>query len=100
MFFDCLYDEDVISEDAFYKWETSKDPAEQQGKSIALKSVTAFFTWLREAEEESEGNWCEEAAATYWGVEARCLYKWRTVHSELVHTTYTHTLSLVARHMV
>uniref|UniRef100_A0A673CHS3 Eukaryotic translation initiation factor 4 gamma, 3a n=1 Tax=Sphaeramia orbicularis TaxID=375764 RepID=A0A673CHS3_9TELE len=56
MFFDCLYDEDVISEDAFYKWETSKDPAEQQGKGVALKSVTAFFTWLREAEEESEDN--------------------------------------------
>ncbi|XP_060766148.1 eukaryotic translation initiation factor 4 gamma 3 isoform X3 [Neoarius graeffei] len=56
MFFDCLYDEDVISEDAFYKWETSKDPAEQHGKGIALKSVTAFFTWLREAEEESEEN--------------------------------------------
>ncbi|XP_034170013.2 eukaryotic translation initiation factor 4 gamma 3 isoform X3 [Pangasianodon hypophthalmus] len=56
MFFDCLYDEDVISEDAFYKWETCKDPAEQQGKGIALKSVTAFFTWLREAEEESEDN--------------------------------------------
>ncbi|GAA6107879.1 eukaryotic translation initiation factor 4 gamma 3 isoform X1 [Tachysurus ichikawai] len=56
MFFDCLYDEDVISEDAFYKWETSKDLAEQQGKGIALKSVTAFFTWLREAEEESEDN--------------------------------------------
>lgn len=56
MFFDCLYDEDIISEDAFYKWETSKDPAEQRGKGIALKSVTAFFTWLREAEEESEDN--------------------------------------------
>lgn len=56
MFFDCLYDEDVISEDAFYKWETSKDPAEQEGKGVALKSVTAFFTWLREAEEESEDN--------------------------------------------
>ncbi|XP_041804790.1 eukaryotic translation initiation factor 4 gamma 3 isoform X10 [Chelmon rostratus] len=56
MFFDCLYDEDVISEDAFYKWETSKDPAEQHGKGVALKSVTAFFTWLREAEEESEDN--------------------------------------------
>ncbi|XP_028854546.1 LOW QUALITY PROTEIN: eukaryotic translation initiation factor 4 gamma 3 [Denticeps clupeoides] len=56
MFFDCLYDEDVISEDAFYKWETSKDPEEQQGKGVALKSVTAFFTWLREAEEESEDN--------------------------------------------
>uniref|UniRef100_A0A671N823 Eukaryotic translation initiation factor 4 gamma 3-like n=1 Tax=Sinocyclocheilus anshuiensis TaxID=1608454 RepID=A0A671N823_9TELE len=26
MFFDCLYDEDVISEEAFYQWETSKDP--------------------------------------------------------------------------
>ncbi|KAM6927849.1 eukaryotic translation initiation factor 4 gamma 3 [Xenentodon cancila] len=56
MFFDCLYDEDVISEDAFYKWETSKDPGEQQGKGVALKSVTAFFIWLREAEEESEDN--------------------------------------------
>ncbi|KAG7478452.1 hypothetical protein MATL_G00080790 [Megalops atlanticus] len=56
MFFDCLYDEDVISEDAFYRWESSKDPAEQQGKGVALKSVTAFFTWLREAEEESEDN--------------------------------------------
>ncbi|XP_062843162.1 eukaryotic translation initiation factor 4 gamma 3 isoform X2 [Trichomycterus rosablanca] len=56
MFFDCLYDEDVISEDAFYKWESSTDQAEQQGKGVALKSVTAFFTWLREAEEESEEN--------------------------------------------
>ncbi|XP_063001331.1 eukaryotic translation initiation factor 4 gamma 3 isoform X4 [Elgaria multicarinata webbii] len=56
MFFDCLYDEEVISEDAFYKWESSKDPAEQNGKGVALKSVTAFFKWLREAEEESEDN--------------------------------------------
>uniref|UniRef100_A0A7N8YFN4 Eukaryotic translation initiation factor 4 gamma, 1a n=1 Tax=Mastacembelus armatus TaxID=205130 RepID=A0A7N8YFN4_9TELE len=54
MFFDALYDEDVIKEEAFYKWETSKDPAEQTGKGVALKSVTAFFTWLREAEEESD----------------------------------------------
>ncbi|XP_069598081.1 eukaryotic translation initiation factor 4 gamma 3 isoform X4 [Ranitomeya imitator] len=56
MFFDCLYDEEVISEDAFYMWESSKDPAEQNGKGVALKSVTAFFTWLQEAEEESEDN--------------------------------------------
>ncbi|KAM8953607.1 eukaryotic translation initiation factor 4 gamma 1 isoform 2-T2 [Pelodytes ibericus] len=54
MFFDALYDEDVIKEEPFYKWESSKDPAEQQGKGVALKSVTAFFTWLREAEEESD----------------------------------------------
>ncbi|KAK2895274.1 eukaryotic translation initiation factor 4 gamma 1-like isoform X2 [Channa argus] len=54
MFFDALYDEDVIKEEAFYKWESSKDPAEQTGKCVALKSVTAFFKWLREAEEESD----------------------------------------------
>uniref|UniRef100_H3CGR0 Eukaryotic translation initiation factor 4 gamma, 1a n=1 Tax=Tetraodon nigroviridis TaxID=99883 RepID=H3CGR0_TETNG len=54
MFFDTLYDEDIIKEEAFYKWESSKDPAEQTGKGVALKSVTAFFTWLREAEEESD----------------------------------------------
>uniref|UniRef100_A0A7N8X7Z7 Eukaryotic translation initiation factor 4 gamma 1-like n=1 Tax=Mastacembelus armatus TaxID=205130 RepID=A0A7N8X7Z7_9TELE len=56
MFFDALYDEDVIKEEAFYKWESSKDPAEQQGKGVALKSVTAFFTWLREAEDESDNS--------------------------------------------
>ncbi|XP_068811322.1 eukaryotic translation initiation factor 4 gamma 1 isoform X11 [Struthio camelus] len=56
MFFDALYDEDVIKEEAFYKWESSKDAAEQQGKGVALKSVTAFFTWLREAEDESDNN--------------------------------------------
>uniref|UniRef100_A0A8C2ATT4 Eukaryotic translation initiation factor 4 gamma, 1a n=1 Tax=Cyprinus carpio TaxID=7962 RepID=A0A8C2ATT4_CYPCA len=56
MFFDALYDEDVIKEDAFYKWESSKDPAEQLGKGVALKSVTAFFTWLREAESESDNS--------------------------------------------
>ncbi|XP_054839267.1 eukaryotic translation initiation factor 4 gamma 1 isoform X2 [Eublepharis macularius] len=56
MFFDALYDEDVIKEDTFYKWESSKDPAEQQGKGVALKSVTAFYTWLREAEDDSDNN--------------------------------------------
>ncbi|XP_058920294.1 eukaryotic translation initiation factor 4 gamma 1 isoform X7 [Kogia breviceps] len=56
MFFDALYDEDVVKEDAFYSWESSKDPAEQQGKGVALKSVTAFFKWLREAEEEESDH--------------------------------------------
>uniref|UniRef100_A0A1A7WC98 Eukaryotic translation initiation factor 4 gamma, 1 n=3 Tax=Iconisemion striatum TaxID=60296 RepID=A0A1A7WC98_9TELE len=54
VFFDALYDEDVIKEDTFYKWESSKDSAEQKGKGVALKSVTGFFMWLREAEEESD----------------------------------------------
>ncbi|XP_077421553.1 eukaryotic translation initiation factor 4 gamma 1 isoform X2 [Vanacampus margaritifer] len=51
MFFDTLYDEDVIKDDTFYKWESCKDPAEQQGKGVALKSVTGFFTWLRQPDE-------------------------------------------------
>ncbi|KAJ3582530.1 hypothetical protein NHX12_000516 [Muraenolepis orangiensis] len=56
MFFDALYDEDVIKEEAFEKWGSSKDPAEQQGKGVALKSVTTFFTWLREADIESDNS--------------------------------------------
>ncbi|XP_077579994.1 eukaryotic translation initiation factor 4 gamma 1a isoform X2 [Stigmatopora nigra] len=53
-FFDKLYDADVISESVFNKWESSKDPAEQNGKGVALKSVTTFFTWLRSPEEECD----------------------------------------------
>lgn len=75
MFFDCLYDEDVISEDAFYKWESSKDPAEQEGKGVALKSVTAFFTWLREAEEESEDNWRGRRRSRTASLEAERAFK-------------------------
>uniref|UniRef100_A0A8C5CN64 Eukaryotic translation initiation factor 4 gamma 1 n=2 Tax=Gadus morhua TaxID=8049 RepID=A0A8C5CN64_GADMO len=56
MFFDALYDEDVIKEETFDKWGSSKDPAEQQGKGVALKSVTNFFTWLREADIESDNS--------------------------------------------
>ncbi|XP_008432414.1 eukaryotic translation initiation factor 4 gamma 1-like [Poecilia reticulata] len=54
MFFNNLYDEDVIDEEVFYKWESCKDPAEQTGKGVALKSVTGFYTFLRNAEEESD----------------------------------------------
>uniref|UniRef100_A0A8C2IXB4 Eukaryotic translation initiation factor 4 gamma, 3a n=1 Tax=Cyprinus carpio TaxID=7962 RepID=A0A8C2IXB4_CYPCA len=32
MFFDCLYDEDVISEDAFYQWETRQRIGEKKRK--------------------------------------------------------------------
>ena len=51
-FFNTLYDEDVISEDAFIQWEKSEDPAEQNGRGAAKMSVVQFFTWLKEAEEE------------------------------------------------
>ncbi|XP_057191040.1 E3 ubiquitin/ISG15 ligase TRIM25-like [Triplophysa rosa] len=50
MFFDRFYDEDIIKDEVFFKWESSKDPAEWLGKGVALRSVTAFFTWLREAD--------------------------------------------------
>lgn len=52
--FDTLYDEDIISEDAFNHWEKNTDPAEQEGKGVAMKQVVQFFTWLREAEEASD----------------------------------------------
>ena len=48
--FDVLYDEDVISEEAFYDWKKSDNPQESTGKGVALKSVTSFFTWLTEAD--------------------------------------------------
>lgn len=50
--FDLLYDEDIISEDAFNHWEKSTDPNEQEGKGVAMRQVVQFFTWLREAEDE------------------------------------------------
>ena len=51
--FNFLFDEEVISEEAFNKWEKSDDPAEQEGKGVALKQVVQFFTWLRNYNDES-----------------------------------------------
>jgi translation initiation factor 4G len=53
-FFDILYDEDIISEDAFYQWDGSDDSAESAGKGVAKQSVLQFFIWLREADDESQ----------------------------------------------
>ncbi|XP_053290777.1 eukaryotic translation initiation factor 4 gamma 3 [Pleuronectes platessa] len=54
IFFECLKQQEVISVDVSCRGGTSKDPAEQLGTGVALKTVTDFFTWLRE--EESEDN--------------------------------------------
>ena len=55
--FETLYDEEIVSEDAFVQWESSSDPAEQRGKGIARVSTARFFDWLRspaaEADQES-----------------------------------------------
>lgn len=53
-FFDVLYDEDGISEDAFYAWKKCSDPAEQTGKGVAINSVNQFFTWLQNADAEAD----------------------------------------------
>ncbi|XP_041377348.1 eukaryotic translation initiation factor 4 gamma 1-like [Gigantopelta aegis] len=55
-FFDTLYDEEIISEDAFNQWENSNDPAEVDGKGVALKQVVQFFAWLREGEEDENDS--------------------------------------------
>ncbi|ELU17393.1 hypothetical protein CAPTEDRAFT_19755 [Capitella teleta] len=52
-FFDVLYDEDLISEDSFFKWDSSDDAAEA-GKGVARHSVRQFFTWLHEPSEDQE----------------------------------------------
>ena len=48
--FDTLYDEDIISEDAFLQWEKSN---EEPGKGVAMKQVVQFFTWLRDTEDDN-----------------------------------------------
>jgi len=48
--FETLYDCNVVSEEGFTSWTTSDDPSEREGKSVALKSITSFLTWLNEAE--------------------------------------------------
>merc|ERR1712013_505102 len=46
-----LYQADVVSDETFFAWETTKQfPV---GKGPALSSVKDFLTWLRKAEEES-----------------------------------------------
>uniref|UniRef100_A0A8C9RYQ0 Eukaryotic translation initiation factor 4 gamma 3 n=1 Tax=Scleropages formosus TaxID=113540 RepID=A0A8C9RYQ0_SCLFO len=43
MFFDCLYDEDVISEDAFYKWEARKKSQGFSGVHFILQQSYQLF---------------------------------------------------------
>ena len=38
----------TLTEIFFQSWEKNDDPAEQEGKGVAIKSCTQFFTWLKE----------------------------------------------------
>ncbi len=44
----------MVSEDAYEQWERCTNPAEQEGKGVAIKSLTQFFTWLREADQDED----------------------------------------------
>ncbi|XP_047138831.2 uncharacterized protein LOC124814829 [Hydra vulgaris] len=46
-----LYNHDIISEETFFTWESSKEFPDGKGNTIS--SVKDFLSWLRKAEEES-----------------------------------------------
>ena len=45
-FFHTLYDEVVITEEAFIAWMSIDNPSMQEGKESALQETAAFFNWL------------------------------------------------------
>jgi hypothetical protein len=45
--FDILYDEEIISEEAFRLWQNTD---REEGHAIAVLSMKSFFEWLDEAE--------------------------------------------------
>jgi translation initiation factor 4G len=53
-FFQALYDQNVISDDAYFQWEQSNDPQEQNGRGAAKMSVVQFIAWLKEADDEAD----------------------------------------------
>ncbi|XP_078490962.1 eukaryotic translation initiation factor 4 gamma 3-like [Ciona intestinalis] len=54
LLYDLFYDEEIISEQTFLKWEKTDNPVESEGREVALMAVKPFFTWLREADIESD----------------------------------------------
>ncbi|XP_046441878.1 eukaryotic translation initiation factor 4 gamma 1-like isoform X2 [Daphnia pulex] len=52
--FETLYDSNVVSEEGFESWVSADDPLEREGKAVALKMITSFLTWLKEADPESD----------------------------------------------
>ncbi|KAG7197148.1 hypothetical protein KM043_007233 [Ampulex compressa] len=48
-----LWEDNIISTDAFLTWETSKEPGERAGHAVAVKALTSFFTNLKEGDDAS-----------------------------------------------
>ena len=55
-FFNTLYDEEVITEEAFMTWERDENPSRQEAKGPALQATTVFFEWLQSATVEGGDN--------------------------------------------
>jgi translation initiation factor 4G len=55
-FFNTLYDEEVITEEAFMTWKQDENPSRQEGKGPALQATAAFFEWLQSAAVEGSEN--------------------------------------------
>ncbi|KAH0567485.1 eukaryotic translation initiation factor 4 gamma 3-like [Cotesia glomerata] len=51
-----IYDEGIISEEAFLSWQKCEDPAEMEGHAIVIKSLTSFFVNLLEGSEEDDSE--------------------------------------------
>jgi len=54
--FEALHEEDLVSQDSFIAWEQCKDPAQQEGKGVAIKSTIPFFNLLKEDASSGESD--------------------------------------------
>ncbi|XP_046441886.1 uncharacterized protein LOC124192564 isoform X3 [Daphnia pulex] len=61
--FETLYDSKVVSEEGFESWVSADDPLEREGKAVALKMITSFLTWLKDADPESD-----QEADDFWDI--------------------------------
>jgi len=52
--FESLYDDDVLSAEAFLAWKENEDPTEQEGKQEAIYSSKQFFSWLTYVDEDED----------------------------------------------
>ena len=55
-FFITLYDEEVLTEEAFMRWKQDENPSRQEAKKPALQATHSFFKWLQSATVEGGKN--------------------------------------------
>ncbi len=60
LLFDIFYDEECVSEEAFFEWLRQPDQSETEGHAVVVISTQDFFIWLEQADNEVEGEEEEE----------------------------------------